>query len=162
MLRDRRADHRLQPTPDPTCTPGAINPTVTLDVIKNAAFRTDCVRDCTTSAATKANYTSYKIAHPANNTGVNQTCELDRVVPLEIGGADTLDNIWPQCGPKNATLAKRYFKQKDMVENYLANMVKTQVTDPRQLANLQKLIAEDRTQLLPFAQAWCAQAGHKC
>ena len=89
-------------------------------------------------------------------------CSKEKIVPLEIGGADTLDNIWPQCGPKNVVLARRYFKQKDLVENYLADKVKTEVTDPRQLANLQKLIAEDWTQLLPQAQTWCAQPGHHC
>jgi hypothetical protein len=155
--------HNGFPTPDPTCTPGAINPTVTLDVLKNPAFRTGCVRDCSTSSSQKGTtYAAYHIARPVNNSGTAQTCELDHVVPLEIGGADTLDNIWPQCGPKNVTLAKRYFKQKDLVENYLADMVKTTVTDPRQLANLQKLIAQDWTQLLPFAQTYCAQAGHHC
>jgi hypothetical protein len=46
-------------------------------------------------------YASYGIARPNNNTGASQTCELDHVVPLEIGGADTIDNIWPQCGPKS-------------------------------------------------------------
>jgi hypothetical protein len=155
--------HNGFPTPDPACTPGAFNPTVTLSVLKNAAFRTGCIRDCSTTATQKGTtYASYNIARAANNSGTTQTCELDHVVPLEIGGADTLDNIWPQCGPKNTTLATRYFKRKDLVENYLADFVKTQVTDPRQLANLQKLIAEDWTQLLPFAQTWCAQAGHHC
>jgi hypothetical protein len=155
--------HNGFPTPDPTCTPGAFNPTVTLAVLKNTAFRTGCIRDCSTSDTQKGTtYASYGVARPTNNSGTTQTCELDHVVPLEIGGADTLDNIWPQCGPKNVALAKRYFKRKDLVENYLADFVKTQVTDPRQLANLQKLIAEDWTQLLPFAQTWCAQAGHRC
>jgi hypothetical protein len=155
--------HNGFPTPDPTCTPGAINPTVTLDVLKNPAFRTGCLRDCSTSESQKSmTYASYHIARPANNSGTNQTCELDHVVPLEIGGADTLDNIWPQCGPKKVALVKRYFHQKDVVEAFLADKVKTEVTDPRQLANLQKLIAEDWTQLLTEAQTWCAQAGHKC
>ena len=55
----------------------------------------------------------------------NQVCELDHLVPLELGGADTLDNIWPQCGPNGVGLHERYFKLKDMVENYLtAPMVK--------------------------------------
>lgn len=67
-----------------------------------------------------------------------------------------------KCGSKNLPLARRYFKQKDLVENFLGDKVKTEVTDPRQLANLQKLIAEDWTQLLPEALAWCAQAGHHC
>ena len=35
-----------------------------------------------------------------------------------------MDNIWPQCGPDSVTLGQRYFKQKDMVEFYLADQVK--------------------------------------
>src|SRR5436309_1725650 len=125
--------HNGFPTPDPACTPGAFNPTITLAVLKNPAFRTGCIRDCATSPTAKnATYARYGLAHPTNNSGATQTCELDHVVPLEIGGADTLDNIWPQCGPKNVVLARRYFKQKDLVENYLADKVKTEVTDPRQ------------------------------
>jgi hypothetical protein len=50
----------------------------------------------------------------------NSTCEKDHFVPLEMGGADTLDNIWPQRGPSGATGLNRYFKQKDSVETYLA------------------------------------------
>jgi hypothetical protein len=97
--------HNGLPTPDPTCTPGAINPTVTLAVLKNAAFRTGCLRDCSTSSSQKGTtYANYGLTRPANNTGTTQTCELDHVVPLEIGGADTLDNIWPQCGPKNVAV----------------------------------------------------------
>jgi len=57
-------------------------------------------------------------------------------VSLELGEADTIDNIWPQCGPKNVAVARRYFKQKDHVENFLADKVKNDVTDPRQLANI--------------------------
>jgi hypothetical protein len=49
---------------------------------------------------------------------------LDHLVPLEMGGADTIENIWPQCGPVGGTLRQRYFKQKDVVENYLTARVK--------------------------------------
>ncbi len=45
-------------------------------------------------------------------------------MPLEMGGADTIENIWPQCGPVGGTLRQRYFKQKDVVENYLTARVK--------------------------------------
>jgi 5-methylcytosine-specific restriction endonuclease McrA len=47
---------------------------------------------------------------------LTQTCELDHLVPLYLGGADTLDNVWPQCGPKGVALDDRYFKEKDKVE----------------------------------------------
>jgi hypothetical protein len=113
------------PIPDPTCTPGATNPTVTIDVLRSGDFKTGCERDTASSADEKATtYHAYNIDHPADNRGQNQTCELDHLISLEIGGADTLDNIWPQCGPDGAQLNERYFKIKDSVENYLAAEVK--------------------------------------
>jgi hypothetical protein len=134
------------PLPDPSCTPGGVNPTVTVNVLRDPAYRTGCTRNSGTSAAQKAGtYGWYNIAHPSNNTGADQTCELDHLISLELGGADTLDNIWPQCGPSDVALKKRFFKQKDLVENYLAAQVKAGKID---LAEAQKGIAEDWTQYL--------------
>ena len=139
------------PLPDARCSPGAINPTVTLAVLKNPEFRTGCIRDCATTSAQKANtYGAYGIARPSRNSGNTQTCELDHVVPLELGGADTLDNIWPQCGPTGAPLPQRYFKEKDIVENYLASQVKKgRIT----LIAAQNGIAADWTQYLSQAKS---------
>jgi hypothetical protein len=146
------------PIPDPNCTPGAINPTVSEAVLRNPGFRTRCVRDCVTSIGGKsATYDMYGISHPAHNMGATQTCELDHLVSLELGGADTLDNIWPQCGPMGVALARRYFKQKDTVENYLAAQVKSSAMD---LSTAQMGIAQDWTQFLSPAKEWCAS--HKC
>ena len=148
------------PIPDPKCTPGAINPTVTLEVLKNPAFRTACVRDCATPLTVKDSaYGLYSIAHPSNNQGPTQTCELDHLVSLELGGADTLDNIWPQCGPSQVALAARYFKQKDMVENFLAFRVKT---GKMILADVQKGVATNWTQYLAAAQAFCKNNPRTC
>src|SRR5262249_36281556 len=41
------------PIPDPDCTPGAFNPTVTVTILKRPSFKTDCLRDKATSAAKK-------------------------------------------------------------------------------------------------------------
>jgi len=49
---------------------------------------------------------------------------LDHLISLELGGADTLDNIWPQCGPSGVALPQRFFKEKDTVENFLAMQVR--------------------------------------
>ncbi len=143
------------PEPDPSCTPGAVNPTVTLQVLQGGEFRTGpCVRDHASTAQAKADtYAWYGIAHPANNRGQTQTCELDHLVSLEIGGADTLDNIWPQCGPDGVTLEERYFKIKDQVENYLAAQVRSGGIS---LSDAQRGIATDWTQYLDAARAWCA------
>jgi len=141
------------PIPDPSCTPGAVNPTLTTEVLTNPTFRTSCVRDAATTAQEKTKtYLWYNIKHPANNTGATQTCELDHLISLEIGGGDTLDNIWPQCGPKGVALRNRYFKQKDIVENYLAAQIKA---GKMKLADVQKGIAEDWTQYLDDASKAC-------
>jgi hypothetical protein len=93
-------------------------------------------------------YKWYGISHPPNNRGASQYCELDHLVPLEFGGADTLDNIWPQCGPSKVDLDERYFKKKDKVENFLARQVKEGKIS---LADAQKGIATDWTQYLKEA-----------
>jgi 5-methylcytosine-specific restriction endonuclease McrA len=146
------------PVPDPRCTPGAINPTVTAAVLANPEFRTRCVRNnATTEAEKAAAYTWYDQPHPRNNRGPDQTCELDHLVPLELGGADTLDNIWPQCGPAGVPLPERFFKRKDTVENYLSFMVKHNETG---LAAAQRGIAANWTQYLAAAEAMCP--GGRC
>ena len=146
------------PVPDPKCTPGAINPTLTVTILRDPAFRTTCVRDNATSAQQKAStYGSYNVPHPQDNRGVMQTCELDHLVSLELGGADTLDNIWPQCGPNGVVLRERYFKQKDMVENYLASQVRG---GQMKLKDAQDGIASDWTQYLDAATKACGSG--KC
>jgi hypothetical protein len=86
-----------------------------------------------------------------------QTCELDHLISLELGGADTLDNIWPQCGPPGRVLRERFFKQKDIVENYLAKQVRDGVMD---LNQAQQGIATDWTQYIDDARKACP--GGKC
>src|SRR5262249_52975786 len=115
------------------------------------------VRDQTTSAGEKdKTYVRYDIQKPANNTGNNQTCEKDHLVSLELGGADTLDNIWPECGPPGVAPSERFFKQKDKVEDYLAAEVRAGRMD---LAEAQKGIATDWTQFLEAAKRKCP-GGH--
>ena len=113
-------------------------------------------------------YEWYSVPHPADNSGQHQTCELDHLISLELGGADTLDNIWPQCGPDGVALNSRYFKIKDSVENFLAAQVKAGTI---QLADAQQCISTDWTQyvsmhrhtsehLLRPAAAEMTNAGH--
>jgi hypothetical protein len=133
--------------PDPTCSPGAINPTLTIDVLLNPAFRTGMVRDKLTSAAAKRRvYVWYGISKPRGNTGPNQICELDHVVDLASGGADSLENIWPECGDPNAPVGEREFKTKDrFAEHDVMRLIK----GGADLADTQRLIAADWTQFLP-------------
>jgi hypothetical protein len=145
------------PIPDPRCTPGGINPSVTVEVLRDRRWRTRSVRNCDNSEAQKhVAYRWYEIQKPRINSNQNQVCELDHLVPLELGGADGLGNIWPQCGPDAVALKERYFKQKDRVENYLAEEVKS---GHMELSTAQRGIASGWTQYLPAANRWCQDSG---
>jgi hypothetical protein len=143
------------PVPDPNCTPGAVDPTVTIAVLRDRSFTTRCVRDVATNPAEKAaTYTWYNLAFPSNNSGQSQICELDHLISLELGGADTLDNVWPQCGPSGVALPQRFFKEKDVVENFLAMQVRQ---GRMELGAAQRGIAADWTQFLGEARRVCPE-----
>ena len=73
---------------------------MTIAVLRDRRFTTRCVRDAATNEEEKAaTYRWYNLPFPSNNSGTNQISELDHLISLELGGADTLDNVWPQCGP---------------------------------------------------------------
>ena len=143
--------------PDARCTPGGINPSVTAEILRDPAWRTRCLRNCQTSEAEKhIVYRWYAIRKPRENSGENQVCELDHLVPLELGGADGLGNIWPECGPDNASLRQRNFKIKDRVENYLADEVRA---GRMPLRAAQRGIAQDWSQYLDAANISCSATG---
>ena len=134
------------PVPDPQCTPGGVVPHLDVEVLRDGRWRTKCIRNCQSTEKQKhVAYSWYGLIGPAVNNGPGQVCELDHLVPLELGGADGLGNIWPQCGPDESTLRNRYFKQKDLVENYLAGEVRA---DRMSLEEAQRGIAADWTQYL--------------
>jgi hypothetical protein len=152
--RDCKMGKRMGvPMPDPNCTPGAFNPSVTPAVLRDPKFTIKCLRnDMLTEEQRAITYTGYGLARPAYNDGKDQTCELDHLVPRELGGTDTLDNIWPLCGPPGVMLSARYFREKDKVEDYLAMMVKA---GKMELADAQKGIAADWTQYSAAARKAC-------
>jgi hypothetical protein len=131
------------PIPDRQCTPGAYNPTAPANVFGAKKFTTKCLRDCITdSSQKKTTYSAYHIKQ-------NSSCELDHLVPLEMGGADSLDNIWPQCGKTPS--GKNYKDIKDRVESYLA----IQVLMGMDLDVARKGIASDWTQYIADEEKFC-------
>lgn len=145
--------------PDRRCTPGGIDRSVTVNVLRDSKWRTRCIRNCETSEQEKhVAYSWYGIQKPRGNSGDNQVCELDHLVPLELGGADGMGNIWPECGPNATVLENRYFKVKDRVENYLADEVRAGRVP---LATAQRGIATDWTQYLSEANRYC-ESGGRC
>lgn len=103
-----------QPLPDPKCTPGAVNPAVRQNTIKDTICKTGwtkTVRPPTskTSAMKATSARSYDLA--ASEKG-----EYDHLVSLELGGApDDPRNLWVEPG--------KIPNPKDAVENKLSDAV---------------------------------------
>ena len=84
------------PLPDPRCTPGAVDPTVTQANLGQTLCRsggyTASVRP--PQAVTDA---YKKVARAAYSTTVSSSSlELDHLVPLGLGGASSAQNLWPE------------------------------------------------------------------
>ncbi len=95
--------------PDPSCTPGAIDPAVTQATIQS----TICQAGYTAAVRPPESQTEqfkWNVAEPAyGQHGISG--ELDHLVPLELGGANDAANLWVEAGPIP--------NQKDPVENAL-------------------------------------------
>ena len=116
-------------------------PQNTKEVLCDPMFRTSTVRDSITSPAEKREvYQRYGIPHPMNNRGGNQVCEIDHLVALELGGADTMANLWPECSPGYRNWDGSGFRDKDRFENYLRRQV---CSGSLELAEAQAEIATD-------------------
>ncbi len=100
--------------PDPKCTPGAINPTVTQDNIKD----TICVPGYSKTIRPALSYTNplkIKLMHSYGFRDSRINYELDHLIPLSIGGNPySVMNLWPEPGHGSYN-----FHIKDRFENYL-------------------------------------------
>jgi hypothetical protein len=99
------------PLPDSACTPGAIFPDATKDVICQSGYASS-VRNVPASEKDAA-YQEYGIAshYPGQY-------EVDHLVSLELGGSNDIANLWPEAASPTPG-----FHQKDQVENYLHDQV---------------------------------------
>ena len=84
--------------PDPTCTPGALNPAVGQDTIAS----TICVPGYSSSVRPPQSFTyNLKVRQMRawGITGPTSTIEEDHLVPLSLGGAPSdARNLWPEPG----------------------------------------------------------------
>lgn len=119
--------------PDPRFTPGDILPAVTASDVCTPGWATDH-RHVTEEmrAQVYAEY-GYDYEHcQGPEQGVSYlSCEVDHLIPLELGGSNDLKNLWPQpfsCA--NRQLCAVYDPrpgagEKDQLENELHHMVCT-------------------------------------
>ena len=126
----------LNGLPDASCTPGAVDPSVTQSNIQ----QTICVPGYTAKVRPPTSFTDrLKVMLMAayNLTGQPlANFELDHLIPLELGGAPRdAANLWPEpwTGSGNA-------RQKDVIENFLHDQVCRGTTT---LADSQRQIATD-------------------
>jgi hypothetical protein len=104
--------------PDPKCTPGAIDTTVT----QNSINDTICVSGYTQTVRSSVSYTEPLKIQLMQSYGFSDSLsnyELDHLIPLEVGGAPSaVKNLWPEprYGEPNSI-------EKDRFENYLHDQV---------------------------------------
>ncbi|WP_441248007.1 hypothetical protein [Kitasatospora sp. McL0602] len=103
------------PLPDPACTPGTLNPSVTQSTIGS----TICVSGWTATVRPSTSYTNKLKAQQIIAYGYSDTnlsdYEEDHFIPLELGGNPTDPaNLWPEPHSGTATSS-----QKDGVETKL-------------------------------------------
>lgn len=106
------------PLPDRSCTPGAVGDRVTQDNIDTticAPNWTDTIRPSGTEAAKTRLMIAYDIPIAARST-----TELDHDVPLGLGGADDVSNLWVQ---RSDLIGSGSTNSKDSVERALIRAV---------------------------------------
>lgn len=122
--------------PNPALTPGLIATQNIADLTATSACGTYSQCHRATSAALKTQVRSEYSGCPS---GAGQS-EIDHFVPLALGGADDVKNLW--CEPLDLPWqgGNYGFKTKDKLENYLVIEVKAGLLAP---ANAQQCILDD-------------------
>jgi hypothetical protein len=113
---------------DPSCTPGQAT---------DATLQTICNRK--TSTVRKVSLKTKLLVAQLYGTPEGELVEIDHLVPLELGGANSLINLWPQ--PEKPEPG---FRAKDLLENRLHKLVCAGKMD---LADAQGEIAHDWVEL---------------
>jgi hypothetical protein len=128
----------LYERPDPSCTPGALNPAVTQATI----YKTICVAGWTETVRPPESITEQEKAASIaayGDTGSMGEYEYDHFVPLELGGAtNDRRNLWPEPGASP--------NPKDAVEDIAAreDLRRTEITRSGAAGNREQLENPDR------------------
>jgi hypothetical protein len=111
--RTRSSGCRRGQEPDRRCSPGAYYSGLTTAVICSSTFRTGTIRDVPQSEKFAVEREYGMTARP-----YGRTIEIDHIVALEIGGSNSIANLFPEpgSGPNN-------YHVKDLVENRAHDMV---------------------------------------
>jgi len=126
--------------PDPTCTPGAVDPGVTQSNLP----QTICRSGYSSSVRAPATETdkAKKVSLTQYGEQSTKTTEYDHLISLELGGTNATSNLWPE---PNAAAATGTTNPKDSVENKLHTAI---CSGTITLVAAQKAIATDWTTAL--------------
>jgi hypothetical protein len=114
--RTRTHGCALGPLPDRRCSPGAYYAKLTKAVICSPSFRTS-----TLPQVTRATKRDVELEYGLAPKSYGKTLEIDRIVPLELGGSNSIANLYPE----KATFSTRSpgYHVKDRLEHRLSTMV---------------------------------------
>jgi hypothetical protein len=115
--------------PDPSCTPGAVFPEVTVAQICVPGYSRS-VRDVSVETKRQV-YAEYGLSYPQ----APGAYEVDHLVSLELGGSNDIANLWPESAQPAPG-----FHQKDGLEDWLHDEV---CSGALTLATAQQEIATD-------------------
>ena len=118
--------------PNPKLTPGLADLALTKEALCAPYFSTKSIRRHGSRASTDAIYNAYGVGRDESPC----PCEIDHLIPLEIGGSNDVRNLWPQ--PDSGILWNS--KRKDELETQLHTEVCSGVID---LRTAQQEIAKD-------------------
>ena len=118
--------------PDPTCTPGGIDPAVTQANIRSTICKSGGYTKKVRPSESETERAKFDVAYPAYGVSHSKKSELDHLVSLELGGDNDIENLWPEVG--------KLPNPKDTVENDLHRAV---CDGQVKLADAQDAIAAD-------------------
>jgi hypothetical protein len=126
--------------PDPACTPGAVDPAVTQATIDSTICKAGYTAAVRPSSAATAKVKAESLREYGESA--SPTTEYDHLVSLELGGSNSVSNLWPE---PNRAGAAGTTNPKDAVENTLHRAVCAHTV---RLADAQTAIAHDWTTAL--------------
>jgi len=123
--------------PDPTCTPGAVDPGVTQANLPQTICRSGYSASVRAPAAETDKAKQVSLRQYGETPA--KTTEYDHIISLELGGTNATSNLWPE---PNAATATGTTNPKDSVENQLHSAI---CSGTITLVDAQKAIAADWT-----------------